>query len=77
MQLVYKINYLHIKWLTDYYRFFMNLCLRKNTKFFYDMDSLAPNVSFFGGKLCSVGSQTICLNKAYRTTAHVDLEIVF
>lgn len=38
---------------------------------------MAPNVSSFGGKLCSVGSQTRLQNKVYRTTAHVDLEIVF
>ncbi len=75
MKLIYKRNDLHIKWLAGFRRFFIFLCLRKNTKLFYDMDSLAPNVSFFGGKLCSVGSQTIYLNKVYRTTAHVDLYV--
>ncbi len=75
MKLIYKINSLHIKQLIGFCHFLIFLCLRKNTKLFYDMDSLAPNVSFFGGKLCSVGSQTRFQNKVYRTTAHVDLYV--
>lgn len=41
------------------------------------MSQNGPKCFIFWGKLCSVGSQTRWQNKVYRTTAHVDLEIVF
>lgn len=47
MKLIYNRNSLHIKQLVDFCRFLMFLCLRKNTKLFYDMDSLAPIVLYF------------------------------
>lgn len=39
------------------------------------MSQNGPKCFIFWGKLCSVGSQTIYLNKVYRTTAHVDLYV--
>ncbi|EFN9182845.1 hypothetical protein DL528_16555 [Escherichia coli] len=47
VKLIYKRNNLHIKQLVALYRFFIFLCLRTNTKLFYDMDSLAPIVLYF------------------------------
>ncbi|RLW77833.1 hypothetical protein EAI72_16910 [Escherichia coli] len=47
VKLIYKRNNLHIKQLVALCRFFIFLCLRTNTKLFYDMDSLAPIVLYF------------------------------